>query len=377
MARIGTVVLAVAAFVVLGLPEVGLGTAWPALRDAVDRPVEDLGVLLVALLVGYQITSIPSGRIVARLGTGWAVTVAALVSGIGLAGYAAAPDWWFVLGTTVVTGMGAGLTDTAFNAYAALNFDARQTNLLHAGFGIGATIGPIVMTTALVSGRGWRAGYLVFAAVQLVMLAILLSRRRSLAVAIPRSGVSGRRISPWLILTFFLYTGLEVAAGQWAFTWLTEGRGVGTPVAGAWVAGYWGALTLGRLAFGLVAHRLSARSIVHLGTLGSIAGVLLLWWNPGAAGVLGLPVVGFSLAGIFPALVMLTPGAVGAERSGDAMGLQLAAASLGAAAIPWVAGRFVGFSGLETLGPVLVVTGLVLLGAQRRALRVDVDNVVL
>ncbi len=59
------------------------------------------------------------------------------------------------------------------------------------------------------------------------------------------------------------------------------------------------------------------------------------------------------------------------------MGLQLAAASLGAAAIPWVAGRFVGFSGLETLGPVLVVTGLVLLGAQRRALRVDVDNVVL
>lgn len=375
MARVGTVAVAVTAFIVLGLPEGGLGTAWPALRSAVSRPVEDLGVVLVALLVGYQITSIPSGRIVARLGTGWAVAIAALVSGVGLAGYAIAPNWYFVLAATVVTGMGGGLTDTAFNAHAALNFDARQTNLLHAGFGIGATIGPIVMTTALATGRGWRTGYLVFAGVQLAMLAVLLSRRRSLAGSEFVSQRTAGRVSIWLIITFFLYTGLEVAAGQWAFTWLTEGRGIEISVAGGWVAAYWGGLTLGRLAFGAVAHRVSARRIVEIGTVAAIAGVGLLWWNPASVGVVGLPVVGLSLSGIFPALVTLTPGAVGVERSGDAIGLQLSAAAMGAAAIPWFGGRMVGLGDLETLGPVLIMCGLALLGVQRRALRVDAVNV--
>lgn len=356
--------MAVAAFIVLGLPEGGLGAAWPALRTAVGRPVEDLGVVLVALLAGYQLTSIPSGRIVARLGTGWAVTMAALVSGLGLAGYAIAPSWSFVLATTFVTGMGGGLTDTAFNSHAALHFDPRQTNFLHAGFGIGATLGPIVMATALETGRGWRTGYLVFAAVQLVMLAVLVAKRRPFTAAVAPATEPGR-ISVWLILTFFLYTGLEVAAGQWAFTWLTEGRSFSVTAAGFWVAAYWGGLTLGRLGFGAIAHRITPARIIEAGVVGSLIGVALLWWNPSGLGVAGLPVIGLSLSGIFPALVTSTPGAVGVERSGDAIGLQLSAASIGAAIIPWLAGRVVGVTSLEALGPVLLITGLLLWFSQR------------
>lgn len=368
MARFGTVAIAVTAFIVLGLPEGGLGTAWPALRDAVDRPVEDLGVVLVALIAGYQLTAVPSGRIAARLGTGWSVGLAAAISGIGLAGYVIAPTWPFVLATTVVTGMGGGLTDSAFNAHAALNFDPRQTNLLHAGFGIGATLGPVVMTTALASGGGWRVGYLVFAGVQVAMLALLLTRRRTFAAAPPEEATGGR-VSKWLIVTFFLYTGLEVAAGQWAFTWLNEGRSLAVGPAGAWVASYWGGLTAGRLAFGALAHRIRPTRIVEVGVIGAIAGVALLWWDPGGLGVVGLPVAGLSLSGIFPALVTLTPGTVGTERSGDAIGYQLSAASIGAAALPWIAGRLVGATSLEALGPVLVLSGVVLWFSYRRLLR--------
>ena len=361
------VAIAIIAFVVLGLPEGGLGTAWPALRAAVDRPVEDLGVVLIALLIGYQITSIPSGRIVARLGTGPAVAIAALVSGIGLAGYAIAPTWWFVLATTLVTGMGGGLTDTAFNAHAALNFDARQTNLLHAGFGVGATIGPVVMTTALVSGRGWRTGFIVFAAVQLVMLAVLLARRGDFSRPTTPPGDTGR-LSSWMVATFFIYTGLEVTAGQWAFSLLTEGRAFDVAAAGLWVSAYWGALTLGRLGFGFLAHRMTGRHIVSSGAIGATIGAALLWWNPGGLGTIGLPVAGLSLAGIFPALVTMTPGAVGEDRSNDAMGLQLAAAGLGAAVVPWLAGRLIGVSSLEALSPFLVAVGLALWLIQRRTL---------
>lgn len=45
-------VAVVIAFVVLGLPDGGLGVAWPSMRGDFDRPLGDLGWIVVALTVG-------------------------------------------------------------------------------------------------------------------------------------------------------------------------------------------------------------------------------------------------------------------------------------------------------------------------------------
>lgn len=88
--------------------------------------------------------------------------------------------------------------------------------------------------------------------------------------------------------------------------------------------------------------------------VGSIVGALLLWLRLGGLGVVGLPVLGLSLAGIFPTLVTLTPSRVGVGRASAVIGYQIAAASLGGATLPWIAGRFVAASSLESLGPYLL-----------------------
>jgi fucose permease len=66
--------------------------------------------------------------------------------------------------------------------------------------------------------------------------------------------------------------------------------------------------------------------------------------------------LGLSIAGVFPTLVALTPRRVGAERAPAIIGYQIAAASAGTAALPWIAARFIDANGLEALGPFLVVT---------------------
>ena len=53
----------------------------------------------------------------------------------------------------------------------------------------------------------------------------------------------------WLsVLLFLLYTGVETAAGQWAYTLFVEGRGVATQAAGFAVSAYWAALARGPVA---------------------------------------------------------------------------------------------------------------------------------
>jgi hypothetical protein len=57
---------------------------------------------------------------------------------------------------------------------------------------------------------------------------------------------------------------------------------------------------------------------------------------------------------------------VGARHSAHAIGFQVAAATLGAAALPSLAGVLLGRLGLEALGPFLLVTTLTLLGLHER-----------
>ena len=66
--------------------------------------------------------------------------------------------------------------DTGFNAAVALREDGRLMGLLHAGYGVGAAIGPVVVGASLGSGAGWRPAYVVFAATSLLLVLPLAGR---------------------------------------------------------------------------------------------------------------------------------------------------------------------------------------------------------
>jgi hypothetical protein len=120
-----------------------------------------------------------------------------------------------------------------------------------------------------------------------------------------------RRPRVWLnIVLFFAYTGLEVTAGQWTYSLFTEARGIAAGAAGVWIAIYWAALIAGRVVSGALPGRLAANSLLRIGTLGALAGALLIWWDPGmGAGPAGLAALGFALAPIFPTLIAEDAGA--------------------------------------------------------------------
>lgn len=361
------------AFVSLGLPDAVLGVAWPSIRETFTLPLAALGAVLAMAASAYFTSGLFAGRLMRTAGIGTLLAASTGLAAAGVASYAASPAFALLLAAACVVGFGSGAVDAGLNTYAAHHFGARHMTWLHAAYSTGAALGPVLMTALLTRGAGWRAGYAVIGGVlALLAVAFTVMRRQwdggpgsSPAAAespAPVDGVSPqvtawatlRRPRVWLqIAIFFLYSGVEVTAGQWSYTVLTEARGLGTAVAGTWVSLYWAGLLAGRVVLGFVVERVGAVRMLRLGTGGAVTGALL-FALPAVPAAMGLAVLGFSLAPIFPALMSETPRRVGADAAAHAVGFQVSAATVGVAVLPSAAGLVGERLGLAAVTPMLL-----------------------
>ena len=358
------------AFVSLGLPDGVLGVAWPSMRGALGLGMGELGGVLAAAMVGYLASAFASGTLVARIGVGRLLLASSLVMAVSSLGYGLASGRAMVLAAALLAGLGGGAIDAGINTYAARRFPPRLVTWLHACYGVGAMLGPLVMTGMMASGRTWRVGYGTIA-VALGGMAVAFATTRS-AWDEPGSGgdpAAATTTTPaatlgetlahsavWLNLAlFFVYTGLEVTAGQWMYSVFTEARGVGMGAAGLAVSAYWASLTLGRIVFGALVARHAPERLLRVSLVTAPAAALVIWWAPQPAiGLAGLAALGFAFAPVYPLLVSITPERLGRRYVTQAVGLQVAFACLGAAALPGAGGVLAAALGLEVIPPFLV-----------------------
>ena len=366
--------LAYLSFVSLGFPDGLLGIAWPSVRASFHLPLDALGALLVMFTTGYLLSSFSSGWLLKRLNVGVLLALSCLATALSLLGYALAPWWWVMVALGALSGLGAGAIDAGLNIFAATHFSPRLVNWLHACYGIGASSGPVLMSSVLNMPRPWQWGYGIVGLGQLLLAAcFVLTHRRwpaarptpvAAAGHLPSSWGTLRLPVVWLsIAVFFVYTGLEAAAGTWAYSLFTEARGVSTMTAGMWVSVYWGALTVGRLLAGVVVHVVSVQRLLRLCLFLLALGATLLWLNlTSTLSFLGLALMGLSCAPMFPSLIATTPQRLGAAHTANGVGLQIAAAVLGQSLLPSLLGVLARHQSLEVVGPALLAGALGLLG---------------
>src|SRR5689334_22259073 len=97
--------LSLGSFVLLGLPDGMLGTAWPSMRGTFGAPVGDLGLILLISTAGSVLVTAVVGPLIRRLGVPTLLAVAGMLAALGYAGFAAAPGLWLVLGVSVLLGV--------------------------------------------------------------------------------------------------------------------------------------------------------------------------------------------------------------------------------------------------------------------------------
>jgi fucose permease len=357
-------------FVVLGLGLTALQVVWPSVAEDLGRSLGELGYVSVCFGGGYTLTTLISGKLAAHRKIGSLLMAAAVAAVVGLLVLTVSPSWAVYLLGALLLGMSGGLVDAATNSFVAVRRGPREMGYIHGAFGIGAIAGPLLVTALLAAGFPWRISFIVLAIANLIYIAGLWRFARDIAVPSPTRG--NRLVQKalwsapliWSALVFFFYAGVAAGAGLWAFTLLTEGRGLGDTAGGVVVAAYWAAFTASRFVLGFVGDAAEPNRVLRWSAIATAAAFAVFWWNPNAVvGVIALIAAGFAHGPIFPLEIQLTPLRFGAALTATVVGFEIAAANVGGAALPGLSGLLVDSVGLEVIPPLLFFNALVIWGA--------------
>jgi fucose permease len=319
------------------------------------------------------------------LGVGRVLGISTGLVTIGILAYALTPGFWVMIPAALVIGVGSGAVDAGLNFYAADKFSVRAMSWLHACFGIGAMLGPVIMATTLGLGAAWRWGYAVIAAVTLLLTFTFFAHAERFDDDIHRAGSTGQRPPlragavarmplVWLQLAiFFVMTALEVIPSVWTTTLLIERFDLAQDRAGIWTGVYWGTQALGRIVLPVLTRSIRPARVMQVAPFGILLGSLLMVAADPTAYRAGIMVIAFSNATLFPMLMSLTPERLGRDAAVHAIGWQVSAATVGGALVPSLAGVVAQSAGLVVI-PLVMVAMAVMLILLEGAFRIRADH---
>lgn len=113
-------VIVYVSFISLGLPDSLLGSAWPAMYQGLGVSISSVSWISVITTVGTVVSSLLSGRMLKRFGTGKVTLVSIFLTAVALLGFAFLPAFWWLCVLAIPLGLGAGSVDAALNNFVAL-----------------------------------------------------------------------------------------------------------------------------------------------------------------------------------------------------------------------------------------------------------------
>ena len=348
------------AFISLGLPDSLLGAAWPTMYSNLSVPAQFAGIISMIVAAGTVVSSLLSSIFIRRLGVAAVTTGSVFLTAIALLGFSWSHHFLFLCLLAVPLGLGAGSVDAALNNYVALHYEAKHMNWLHCFWGVGAAIGPMIMSAYLTAHKSWTLGYQTVGWIQIFLVFILLL---SFPLWIKNKTADGKGPGneaktsfktllaiPGLkhvLMVFFCYCTIEATFGLWGASYLVFVKNFAPGAAARIVSFFYIGITAGRFVSGFIATRLSNRQMVKAGQCMIIAGLLVLLLPFTSTLLPGYFLVGLGCAPIFPALLHETPRNFGEQHSQRIMGIQMASAYIGITLMPLLFGELasrVGYS---------------------------------
>lgn len=343
------------AFVSLGLPDSLLGSSWPIMNVDFGVGIESAGYASMIISTGTIIASLLSHRLIRRVGTGNVTVISVAMTAIALLGFSFSPTFWWLLACAVPLGLGAGAVDSGLNEFVAEHYAAKHMNWLHCFWGIGAMLGPVLISSLVQMSYTWRTGYLSISLIQFALVVLLLfslpmwkkfetkypqtktnpiGKKQGLFSLLQEKGAI------YAMLIFFLYTSIEATMMLWGSSYLVKIKGIAPNSAAGWVSLFFFGITAGRMLSGFMTMRLSNEKLIKMGNLLIISGFfLMLLPLPSFYTLIALIVIGLGLAPVFPSMLHQTPAHFGKDNAQSAMGIQMAFAYTGTTLMPPFLGR--------------------------------------
>lgn len=369
-------------FIGLGLPDSLLGSAWAVMKGEIGAPTEAAGYLAFLVSLCTVASSLLASRFLHRFGTGRVTLFSILLTALAVLGYSASRNFWMLLPCAVFLGLGAGAVDASLSNFAALHLKARHMSWLHCCWGIGAMVGPLLMSVFLQENR-WRSGFLtvgiLLAGIAVILLCTLFIwgkyEKKSDSPAEEERLVTNRQaffISgvKGYMLAMLCYNGSEAAAGLWMASFFIDAKGLTPDRAAACCSLFYIGITLGRVLSGFLSEKLGDEKLIRYGSFLGCAGLLLMVLPlPVWGTAFGLLLTGFGGAPIYPSIVHAAPASFGEQASSSVIGLEVASGYVGATCIPLLIGLLANHFGMALVPAILLTLFILMLLSSESAFR--------
>ena len=327
-------------FISLGLPDSLFGASWPVIH--LDYGINESFASFYGIITGACTggVSFISGKLIRKFGTGKVTLISTMLTVVGLFIMSFAPNIVIMMLGAVVLGYGAGVIDTALNNFVSLHYKSQHMNWLHACWGVGVTISPLIMSAFLSTDTGsWRNGYRVVALLQLsigIIIALTLNKwkivkenfsqedsteqQKSLIEILRIKGVATS------ILSQGLYCSMEFTIGTWGASYLVNVYALQPDEAAKWISLYFCGIMIGRIISGFISIKTSDNTMIRGGIAVSGVGMILLALPLGEISFFGLLLIGIGFGPIFPSILHSVPERFGKEYSADITGFHMGGA---------------------------------------------------
>jgi FHS family Na+ dependent glucose MFS transporter 1 len=323
------------------------GPTLPGLARHTSSRLDQVSLIFLSGSFGYLVGSFLGGRVYDRLPGHRFMTFVLLFLALTTALVPLAHSLTWLVLSILVLGLAKGALDVGCNTLLLWVYDDKVgpfMNGLHACFGIGAFISPLVVAgvVSLTGDINWVFWSFAIAALP---IAVFIGSLPSPAQRLAPAGESTTTfpLMPVLLmaLCFAAYVGAEVGFGNWLFTYATL-TGLGTTISAAYMtSAFWGSFTVGRLAGVWISTRARPRTILFTDLAGCLASLALILLWPGSVAALWIGSIGAGLfmASIFPSQLTLAE-----ERmhvSGTITSIFLVGSGVGGMILPWLIGQMI------------------------------------
>jgi fucose permease len=333
---------------------------------------EKVALIFIGSFTGYTLASLLNVTFTTHLGLRRLIVLGAIVQGLASAVMALHPPFLAITICYGIAGFGIAIQDAQYNTYLApLPGSSTKLGIVHAMYGFGALVSPIVATLFMQARIQPPLFYFTNVALCFVTTAVLLtgfgfnnskfldhqdddSADSDESIASLRTVVKSRVV--WTALVFIsLYTGAETTQAGWAVTFLMRERNGGSK-SGYASAAFYGGLTSGRIVLLPLTAYLTENRAISLYAIIALGMQILIGVSPSfIINLLAIGICGLVMGPVYPVTVSIITKATPRGYHPGALSLLACVAQSGSALFPFVVGLLAESysAGIKVLQPIL------------------------
>lgn len=344
---------------VLGMALVMTSPILIEISQRIDRNIENMGSIFSLFYGGFIIGSFLSSSIINYWGRKKTLSFFYFLLFISVLGMAFIFNYLFLITVFSLIGLSGGFIESQVSSIV-LEVNKKNeglfVNLTQVFFGIGAFIGPLILTFIISKGIDWKYSYIILSLICLINFIYFLfinipdTRLKKIRDSIKTfKPVTLDKGAVFFLLVFaiFFYVSAEMGLVIWFPTFLRLNKLFSSLLASQVLSFFWLSFVAGRLLIGFLTKKVKILNILLVVTILSIPSILLgIYTENKFLIIFAFVLTGLLLSGIWPLIVSLGGLRYPSKRD-FVVSILVMAGGVGGLFSPWLIGKV--FSSLNLL----------------------------